>query len=294
VLARPDYAGPFEGREQKTIAALAEGPLNREQLARRLGLVAPTLFRCGRLEELGVVQRSALTPTDILHVTGEFTAWDTDAAAHALRVFAALFGTSSENMIERVRQAVVERLAGQIISKEIPEACGPDPDEWPALLHTLFRPSGGRDEKLRAALHYDRPIIAIGAPVEPFFPRVGGYLGAEVVIPEHADVANAIGAVASEVVVRERAVVRPGEIANYVVHTRAERSEYEDLRSAVESAKMRTATLAQERALAAGTASQNVKHLVNERTAFTAEGDTMLVEVVVEATVSGRPVLEAL
>jgi hypothetical protein len=34
-----------------------------------------------------------------------------------------------------------------------------------------------------------------------------------------------------------------------------------------------------------------VKHLVRERRAFTAEGDEMLVEVVVEATVSGRPEL---
>ena len=194
-------------------------------------------------------------------------------------------------MIERIRQAVVERLAGQVIEKEIPDACGLDPDAWSALLHTVFRPKG---EKLRAELHYDRPVIAIGAPVEPFFPRVGGYLGAEVVIPEHADVANAIGAIASEVVVRERAVVRPGEIANYVVHTRDDRAEYEDLRSAVESAKQRTAVIARERALRAGTQASEVKHLVNERRAFTAEGDEMLVEVVIEATVSGKPVIEAL
>ncbi len=291
ILARPDFPGPLEGREREVIAALANAPLSRNQLARKLKLVSPILLRCDRLEELGVIQRSSLTPTDVLHVTGEFSAWDVEAAAHALAVFSDIFGRPAEEMIERIRQAVVERLAGQVIEKEIPDACGLDPDAWSALLHTVFRPKG---EKLRAELHYDRPVIAIGAPVEPFFTRVGGYLGAEVVIPEHADVANAIGAIASEVVVRERAVVRPGEIANYVVHTRDDRAEYEDLRSAVESAKQRTAVIARERALRAGTQASEVKHLVNERRAFTAEGDEMLVEVVIEATVSGKPVIEAL
>ena len=58
------------------------------------------------------------------------------------------------------------------------------------------------------------------------------------------------------------------------------------------SAKDRTASIARDRALRAGTQAREVKHVVNERRAFTAEGDEMLVEVVVEATVSGKPVLD--
>jgi N-methylhydantoinase A/oxoprolinase/acetone carboxylase beta subunit len=287
VLARPDYAGPVDAFERRAIDALRDGPLSRNALGRRLGLVSPILVRFTRLEGLGVIQRSALTPTDLLHVTGEFRAWDVESAEHGLAVFCFLYGLPPNEMIERVRRGVVERLAGQVINKEIPGACSDDPTHWPPLLRSAFEGNG----RLRASLSYTRPIVAIGAPVEPFFPAVGAHLGAEVVIPEHADVANAIGAITSEVVVRERAVVRPGEIVNYVVHSRAGRDEYEDLLSAVESAKEHTAILALERALRAGTTSRDVKHLVRERRAFTAEGDEMLVEVVVEATVSGRPEL---
>jgi N-methylhydantoinase A/oxoprolinase/acetone carboxylase beta subunit len=287
VLARPDYTGPVDAFEQRAIDALRDGPLSRNALGRRLGLVSPILVRFTRLEGLGVIQRSALTPTDLLHVTGEFRAWDVESAEHGLAVFCFLYGLPPNEMIERVRRGVVERLAGQVINKEIPGACSDDPTHWPPLLRSAFEGNG----RLRASLSYTRPIVAIGAPVEPFFPAVGAHLGAEVVIPEHADVANAIGAITSEVVVRERAVVRPGEIVNYVVHSRAGRDEYEDLLSAVESAKEHTAILALERALRAGTTSRDVKHLVRERRAFTAEGDEMLVEVVVEATVSGRPEL---
>jgi len=287
VLARPGYSGPVDAFEQRAIDALRDGALSRNALGRRLGLVSPLLVRFTRLEGLGVIQRSALTPTDLLHVTGEFRAWDTEAAGHGLTVFSSLYGLPPNEMIERVRRGIVERLVGQVINKEIPGACSDDPTHWPPLLRSAFEGNG----RLRASLSYTRPIVAIGAPVEPFFPAVGAHLGAEVVIPEHADVANAIGAITSEVVVRERAVVRPGEIVNYVVHSRAGRDEYEDLLSAVESAKEHTAVLALERALRAGTTSRDVKHLVRERRAFTAEGDEMLVEVVVEATVAGRPQL---
>jgi N-methylhydantoinase A/oxoprolinase/acetone carboxylase beta subunit len=288
VLGREDYVGTLDPFEARAVAALRGGPLSRHALSRRLGLVSPILLRFTRLEELGVIQRAALTPTDLLHVTGEFHAWDAEAAEHALGVFAALYGATPREMIGRVRRGIVERLAGQIINKELPGACPDDPAAWPPLLRSAFEGNG----RLRASLKYSRPIIAIGAPVEPFFPPVAEHLGAQVVIPEHADVANAIGAITSEVVVRERAVVRPGEIINYVVHSRAGRDEYEDLPSAVESAKEHTATLALERALLAGTDSREVKHLVRERRAFTAEGDEMLVEVIVEATVAGRPELQ--
>lgn len=290
-LARPDFDGRADGIERQVIEALRPGPLAGQALARRLELISPVLLRFGRLEELGVVQRSALTPTDILHVTGEFAAWDTEAAQHALNVFSRIFGAAPEELIERVRRAIVERLAGQIIAKEIPGACGDDPDEWPPLLRNAFGPDG--QVKLRTLLEYERPIVAIGAPVEPFFPAVGEALGAEVVIPEHADVANAIGAIAGEVVVRERAVIRPGEIANYVVHARSGRAEYEDLQSAIQSAKESTASLAQERARHSGTAAREVRHTVEERRAFSAEGERVLVEVLVEATVTGTPQLES-
>ncbi|MBM3500817.1 MAG: DUF1638 domain-containing protein, partial [Armatimonadetes bacterium] len=287
LLGRPDYAGPVDPFEARAIAVLRDGPLSRNVLSGRLGLVSPLLLRFTRLEELGVIQRSALTPTDLLHVTGEFRRWDAEAAGHGLHVFSVLYGASPGEMIARVRRGIVERLAGQIINKELPGACPDDPAAWPPLLRSAFEGNG----RLRATLNYTRPIVAIGAPVEPFFPAVAAHLGAEVVIPEHADVANAIGAITSEVVVRERAVVRPGEIVNYVVHSRVGRDEYEDLLSAIESAKEHTASLALERALRAGTDSRDVRHLVRERRAFTAEGDEMLVEVIVEATVAGRPVL---
>jgi N-methylhydantoinase A/oxoprolinase/acetone carboxylase beta subunit len=289
VLQRPDWEGPLDERERRLVEALADGPLSRSEVARRVGATAGHLVRPRRLESLGVIMRSALTPTDLLHVTGEFAAWDARAAEHALWVFSSLYGLPPEEMIDAIFHRIVERLAAQVLARECPDLSD-EPDEWPTVLHTLFRPRPG--QKLEVALRYDRPIVAIGAPVRPFFPTVGEYLGAQVIIPEHAEVANAIGAVASEVVVREQATVRPGEIANYVVHSRAGRSEHENLKEAVEAAKQQAGTLARERARRSGTSAEDVRYRVNERRAYSSAGDEVLIEVQVEATVSGRPVLE--
>ncbi len=288
-LAREDGRASLNRWERSVVAALQDGPLSRQALAVRTEAQSGLLVRPRRLEELRIVQRAALTPTDLLHVTGEFTAWDAEAARHGLQVFAELYGLSPEEMIRRVFWSLVERLAGQVIGKEVPGVYDHDPDQWPLLLRTVFRPHEGG--KLRASLTYGRPIVAIGAPVAPFFPAVGQCLNAQVVIPPHAEVANAIGAVASEVVVREQAVVRPGEVANYVVYARSGRTEYEELNKAVAAARAETAMLARERARRAGTSSHRVKHRVQERRAFSTEGDQVLIEVLVEATVSGRPVL---
>jgi N-methylhydantoinase A/oxoprolinase/acetone carboxylase beta subunit len=288
LLARPDYIDTLDSREQQTVEALREGPLSRGALAARIGALAPNLVRPKRLETLGVVQRAALTPTDLLHVNGQFAAWDVTAAQHALTVFASLYGLDSEEMARRILDRITERLAAEVIAREH-EDIGDDPEKWPEILKSAFRGSSG---SLHVQLSYDRPIVAIGAPVRPFFPAVGRSLGAQVVIPEHAEVANAIGAVASEVVVREQAVVRPGEIANYVVHSRAGRTEHENLQDAVEAAKSETASLARQRALQSGTRSHDVRYRVDERRAYSSAGDEVLVEVLVEATVNGRPALQ--
>lgn len=289
VLNRRDWNGSLDDRELRVVEALVDGPLSRDELARRIGAMAGHLVRPRRLESLGIVMRSALTPTDLLHVTGEFAAWDVRAAEHALGLFSDLYGLPPDQMMDAVFHRIIERLAAQVLARECPDI-GDEPDQWPSVLHTLFRPKAG--QHLHASLRYDRPIVAIGAPVRPFFPTVGKLLGAEVIIPEHAEVANAIGAVASEVVVREQATVRPGEIANYVVHSRAGRTEHENLHEAVEAAKRQAGTLAQERARQSGTSSEDVRYRVHERRAYSSAGDEVLIEVLVEATVSGRPVLE--
>jgi N-methylhydantoinase A/oxoprolinase/acetone carboxylase beta subunit len=89
-LGRDHEEAVLDERSRAMLAALQEGPLSRERLARRIDLVEASLLRTEKLEDLGYIQRSSLTPTDLLHVTGEFVAWDAEAARLALNFFAGL------------------------------------------------------------------------------------------------------------------------------------------------------------------------------------------------------------
>lgn len=313
-LAGRDYEQtPLEAREQEIVRELQErGPLSRAELAHRLGLLEPSLLRPERLENLGFVQRAALTPTDLLHVTGEFTKWNEQAAQLGLHVFAQLYGATPEEIIQRVKEEIVKRLC-RLVLEHILESLGDakelryKPNETSMSLKTAKQGAQARLGEyildlalashsagpLEVSLTYKDTIVALGAPVQAFFPEVARRLNARLIIPEHADVANAIGAVASEVVVREKAIVRPGDVAAYVVHSRRGKQEYERLEAALQAAQEEAGRLAAERAARQGAAQPKLRISMDERRGLLSDGQEELIEVIVEATAYGRPLLLA-
>ena len=56
-----------------------------------------------------------------------------------------------------------------------------------------------------------QPVVGIGAPIHFFLPRISENLVAKTILPENADVANAIGAITSDVVVQRKAEIVPGQ-----------------------------------------------------------------------------------
>ncbi|MEN6643018.1 MAG: DUF1638 domain-containing protein [Armatimonadia bacterium] len=288
-LGRDHEDTPLDDRSLRIIEALQDGPLSREQLGRKIGLIEASLLRTEALEDLGFIQRCSLTPTDLLHVTGEFASWDLEAARMALSVFAGLYGVDPDTVIERVRDQIVRRLCVQVIRHVAGDERAPGARDY--LLDVGL--SEAYTGPLQVTLTYNDTIVACGAPVHPFFPEVARRLNARLVIPRHAEVANAIGAVASEVVARETAIVRPGELAAYVVHSRAGKREYDKLETALEAAKAEAQRLAVERAGRSGAAQPQVRLDVDERRALLADGQEELIEVIVAATASGRPEIGA-
>ncbi len=293
LLSRPADPSRLPDRDRRVIDALDEGPLSRTALAMHLGLASPTLVRADALEAAGHVIRGGLTPTDVLHVRGEFQAWDTAAAHHALQVFADLYGDSPDHMAEAIIDQVVRRLCLQILisAYRLPPH---DPFECDCALCRILVDSGlsgGNGHAVEVDLRYLRDIVAIGAPVGAFFPEVARRLRGKLTIPEHAEVANAIGAIASEVIVNESVVVRPGEIGNFVVHGRAGRTEYAELEDAISAGRAMAERLAMQRALAAGAGNPAARTETDRRTVRIADGSLQLVEVRISTTAAGRPTL---
>ncbi len=292
VLDRVPADVPLRDQERRIVDILRGRPQSRAHLARQCGALAPELLRTGRLERFGVVRRSAVTPTDALHVLGEYLVHDSEAAWLGLRMMGRLLGMEETTAARKVRCEVSRRLALALMRRELSAGgladCQKRFDQFSELLELSL---DGHD-RTTFKLRWDqlRPVVGIGAPVAAFLPQACRPMGASLVVPPHAEVANAIGAVVSKVTVRATVRVRPGRLGNYIVYAPDGRQEFATLPPAVEAAREHVVELAQRRAARFGTAQRLVRVDVSRRTGRLRDGSIQLLEVAVEGTVTGSPV----
>ena len=99
------------------------------------------------------------------------------------------------------------------------------------------------------------PIIGIGAPAKIFIQKVAEYLNTRFILPDHAPVANAVGAVAGSVVIAKEALVYARETDGaraFVVQVEGSNKRFVEIEDACRYAEKIVAQLARDSAIAAG------------------------------------------
>jgi hypothetical protein len=146
---------------------------------------------------------------------------------------------------------------------------------------------GGQSHRVR--VEFKRPIVGIGAPVGFFLPQAARLLETQAIIPPHADVANAVGAITSSVVVKRRVEIVPDEHGRYKIEGLPDAPAFVDLEEAQRHAieKLRLHVLAAARAN--GTREQRVEVGIRDRVATISDGSSLFIGRVVEAKLVGRP-----
>lgn len=291
------------GRERAVLAALATGPAAEGDVAPS----GPALRAVARLRRRGLVQVAAMTPTDAAIVLGRL-AVDTEAQADAARLGAELLarqrdrfgrplGAGAEEVAAQVEDRFVSLSAERVLDAGL-RADG---------LGGVAGEPGASDPIVRAGLAGHRgivgisvglvaPIISVGASAGTYYGRVAAILGTEAVVPEHAAVANAIGAAVAPVRISRRATVTRPRSGTYLVHGAVLDGDAADGEPVVcrtaDEARTRGGELlsATVRALAAqaGAASVEVSLEWEAATAAVA-GRELLVEATITATATGRP-----
>ncbi|MFC1718625.1 hypothetical protein ACFL6S_33545, partial [Candidatus Poribacteria bacterium] len=231
-------------------------------LAMELDLLHPALLNTTGLEELGAVTRIGLTPTDILHAEGTYSIWSAEAARVATDIYAKHLYMESGAFIELVRSKITEKLSTEILSRFLSEKLGDtvtfDCGTCSLLLDKLLGEAVIPEIDLK--LTVKPPIIAIGAPVGTYFPSVASQLNGQLVIPEHAEVANAVGAITGSIIETVEVLIDPiysaAGIQCYTVHSPAEKMDFDDLKSATVYAESTAERLAKEKAIHAGAGPQ--------------------------------------
>ena len=244
----------LSGKQPQLTELLKGGPLPVPEIMRKLGILHVSQLNADELFRQEILARAGLTPTDLLHTDGRFVRWSAEAAQYALSSLCKYQFEEADSIRSRIWKQMTESILRTTLSflTELP-ALDEDPPEddlaeW-FFLNSLYdlHPDLGTRLELRM------PIIAIGAPAELLLKDVAEKLHAELVLPDHFHVANAIGAVGGSVMVEEEILVYPvfsGEgldVIAYRVQSKTDSEQIEDLDQALEHARQ----IAAERSLSA-------------------------------------------
>jgi N-methylhydantoinase A/oxoprolinase/acetone carboxylase beta subunit len=281
--------------EADVLELLRERPMSLNELLCRTGCLATSFLPLARLEERHLIHRCGLTPTDLLHVTGQMALWDAQAASRATDLFARSGNVSREDFARDVLRQFVHRLAVEIFKKELDdETDGDGLDDSPAAGALVRNLLAGGSEAYHVQVRLRRPIIGIGAPVHLFLPAAAELLQTRAVIPPNADVANAIGAITSSVYIRRTVEIVPTEAGSYRVHGVEHAPVFQDFEEAHRYAAGELQRLVRVSARAAGTSQQAVEITVNDRIGTLADGGSLFVGRTLLARLVGRPDLPRL
>ncbi|WP_421855431.1 hydantoinase/oxoprolinase N-terminal domain-containing protein [Oricola sp.] len=251
----------------------------------------------GRLAARGLVLISGFTPSDAQHVAGRYSHWNADAAKAGATLFARRkdrFGDPVAPDAATLSERVVERLIRLSAERVLETALGEDGLDGAALATSPLaaRALDGKSGIARFALTLDRPLVGLGAGAGAYYPQAGALLGTPAVVPDHADVANAVGAVVGQVRVSVSAEIAQPAEGRYEV-TGAEIAGaigrvYSSQEAALEAAENACRDAAEAKAAAAGAGAVQVSVRRDIRSAMV-ENREQLVSAVVTATASGRP-----
>jgi len=204
---------PLEGEEQRILDRLARGPVSLAGLMQDLRYGSLVLRRVEKLAAERLVLWAGLTPTDALHAVGRLALWDAEAAQLGAEVLSAQARCDWAELCRAVVDGVSDRAATALVSKALSGKAGPPRWEHEPtaalLLERALDHGDGQSSALACALTLRQPVVAIGAPVAAYMPRVAEQLHTRLIIPPHAAVANAVGAVVGGVVQRQQVLVSP-------------------------------------------------------------------------------------
>jgi len=250
-----------------------------------------------RLVARGLVMLSGVTPSDASHVLGLLDAWNTDAARLGLQLMARKRGGSGTRLAEgadALARMVVDQLTEQTVDCLLEAAFAEDRafgDHTPATLarHVLTR-SGLVPHRgiVELTTRIGVPVIGLGASAPNYYRAVGDRLGCRMILPDHAGVANAIGAVVGQIRQVVSGVVTSAGEGRFTVHLAEGPTQFASRDAALDALQDALSDQARDRAQRAGAEHLTLTHSRDIRE-VEIEGRAMFVEAEVTVTATGRP-----
>ena len=286
-------SGAFTAPERRLLDRLGDGIAPLDTFIQ----FNPEAAVLDRLVARGVVHVAGFTPSDAAHVLGRQDNWDRAAAELGAALFArrkdgrgvalAPDGTAASALV----LAAMTRRSAEVILEAAFAEDGLD-GALTVAAPLVQRALDGGGGIARATLSLDRPVIGLGASAGLHYAGLDAFTGVDTVVPAHADVANAVGAVTGQVrIVVEAHVGQPSE-GVFRLQAGTELADFASEDAAMAAARAAAARLARERAENAGAAEIRIE-LAEDIAAATIEGNRTFIEAVVRASAAGRPRIAA-
>ncbi len=321
----------FSDEERLICQALKNGPLNMLTLCERIHIPVYNLDTT-HLESENILMRAGLTPTDFMHIQGDYTAYNAQVSQYAAQVLAACAETTIPALCQQIYDMVKEKLFANLvrilleqqfawvrreglspqlkqliheswsqyvqsrdsasIKQDSMQPCDSASVKHPVPSHDSAAPKQKNTHSisLMPLFHTDFTLIGIGGPIHIFLPDVASALGSRAVVPEHAAVANAIGAAVCQVAFTLTIRVTPaynsfGGITHYTVYSPGDAKEFspEELSHAKTYAKKRAEICAAEETVKRGLSSTPDIHLSEKELYF--PGLNTIRDILIEASV---------
>jgi N-methylhydantoinase A/oxoprolinase/acetone carboxylase beta subunit len=280
----------LDPRESAVAERLGQGPLPLAEAVR----ARPEGAALNRLLARGLVQVAGVAPTDASHVLGLQADFDAEAAGKALRLFGRRRTGTGDRLAgrpEALARAIFDRLTQQtalaLLESAFAEEGWPEPPD--ALARHPLTQAGleGREGLIRTRLSLGAPVIALGASARTYYPAVGARLDTPALVPEHAEVANAVGAVVGRVAVAVEGTVTSSAPGSVVAHLPGGPARFGDPEAALAALQAALDAEATARARAAGAGEVELLRTREVREAEV-EGSPMFVEARLRVTAQGR------
>ena len=222
----------------------------RDQGLKPISELAETRLALGAIDRLvsrGLIAICAFTPTDAALITGAFTGYDQSIALKAAELMARQrsgAGTPQAANAEHFAKMVLERLTVQsslalLDSAFAHQGKGENAASKNAILESLIieashnahnadhnnngqtvngQDAHQTDALVSTSIRLNYPLVALGASAHCHYPTIAKAMGANLIVPEDADVAGAVGAAAGSIRQRSSITVTMPSDGIYRVH----------------------------------------------------------------------------
>ncbi|MGM0770808.1 MAG: hydantoinase/oxoprolinase N-terminal domain-containing protein [Halobacteriota archaeon] len=185
--------------EQEVLDSISETPTSLKEIRFRMKKY-PASKHLDVLLQKRLIQTIGFTPTDALHVLGDYEEHTVEASVTGAEYLGSLCKRDGNEFARFVKQEFAKNMASDLMT---------------------FFLEGVSKEEIRKIFDVDSPtkfkveipVVLIGGPVIAYLDELKEILDADIVVPEYSNVGNAAGALAAKGIRRVDFLVRPASMA---------------------------------------------------------------------------------